>query len=260
VDFDDRTDIWSVGLVIWELMHSSLGEGKLQFLRESLSNAWTFNPGDDTFFNEDQWLGTWNGSYTTQLQNLVRQCLKTNQNERPDFLELRIRTARWLNEQKRIKGNSKRTKNRLPPHLFLDFQDEEFSIGSPITPPSPPHPPHPPHPYPPSRNGGNNKRGRDEDDDDIDNQDTPDDDAPEPSRPPVYQQPRHKHRKADEGKPDPQDSNVNNDNDNGDDHVDSRTRAGRGIRRNENGMGKAPVAQERTSVWDRIGRGKAPFR
>jgi serine/threonine protein kinase len=260
VDFDDRTDIWNVGLVIWELMHSSLGEASLEFLRESLSNAWTFNPGEDTFLNEDQWLGTWNGSYPTQLQNLVRQCLKTNLNERPDFLELRTRTSRWLNEQKRIKGNYKRTKDRLPPHLFLDFQDDEFGIGLPITPPSPPRPPHFPGPHPPPRGGGNNKRGRDEDDDDDDQDNPDDDDTLGPSRPPIYQQPQHKHRKADEVQPGPKDNNVDKSQDEETDYANRRTPTVRSNRRNNNGKGKAPATEGKTPVWNGIGKGKAPVR
>jgi hypothetical protein len=130
VDLTPQTDIWGVAMIIWRMMHASLGRVANKRLRMAMNKS--FDDDADTFPSETIDVGDWRGWYTKPLHDLVRQCLKTKLEDRPNFLELRNRTRDGLREARRRLGNFH--KRDLSRHLRLEFQRDEFvAIGSVMT-------------------------------------------------------------------------------------------------------------------------------
>lgn len=102
-----KADIWSVGMVIWELMHATKNQVKIMEdtlqpieerfkpLKGKIVNSNTFKDLDEDTFNPRAWPDFLPGiMYSKKLHDLVRRCLKTDPEKRPDVFELRYEVDR----------------------------------------------------------------------------------------------------------------------------------------------------------------------
>ncbi|KAF2247429.1 kinase-like protein [Trematosphaeria pertusa] len=124
-DITSKTDIWAVGLVIWELMHASLGTERLELLRSTAATNFAFHANDT--FPSERILG-WNAMYTQTLHDLVTRCLKINPNQRPSFIELRKEVWEGMQRLKGVLGDFEGVD--VVERLRLRFErGDEFAVG-----------------------------------------------------------------------------------------------------------------------------------
>jgi serine/threonine protein kinase len=82
-----KADIWSLGMVIWKMMHTTLGKEKCdQMCEDSIKASFQFADGN-TFTSPDI-LG-YDAMYSNALHQLVIDCLQINPEKRPGYDMLR---------------------------------------------------------------------------------------------------------------------------------------------------------------------------
>ncbi|KAF2496839.1 kinase-like protein [Lophium mytilinum] len=129
---DDKSDIWTLGLVIWTLMRSSsFNHDEMEAARDELR----FDDEErESVFAADivAKLPRYDGMYSTKLEDLVKKCLEVKRVRRPDILELRGETCKGLLKAQEVFGNpAVARKEDLMEHLRLSFREEIFKIGGP---------------------------------------------------------------------------------------------------------------------------------
>ncbi|KAF2261218.1 kinase-like protein [Lojkania enalia] len=101
---DTRSDIWSLGMVTWELINANRRQKTFKQLRvaaiKRLEPKFEF---EDPFESYDR-VGA---SYTSHLLGLIKGCLKIDPDERPTIPELRAQTERELKRIQNICGSIK---------------------------------------------------------------------------------------------------------------------------------------------------------
>ncbi|ORY08052.1 kinase-like domain-containing protein [Clohesyomyces aquaticus] len=124
-DVSHKVDIWGIGVVIWQLMHHTLGD-KLEGIRDNAEGAFRFLNAD-TFPSEDI-LASKAHIYSHRLHSLVKDCLKKNPRDRPDFYDLRRRAGVGFNEIHRVVGNFQGQEGggTLPKHLRLHYTEDPY--------------------------------------------------------------------------------------------------------------------------------------
>ncbi|KAF2646741.1 kinase-like protein [Massarina eburnea CBS 473.64] len=126
-DITTAGDIHASGLIIWTLMHASLGRARRFDIRRSAERSYDLN-SENTLLPKVTRGPVWNASYTKPLYDLVKNCLKVNPSHRPTFLELRKRTKEEVEKIQRLMGSIK-TEN-IGEHLRLLVKEEFFPVGS----------------------------------------------------------------------------------------------------------------------------------
>jgi serine/threonine protein kinase len=98
-----KADIYSLGMVIWRMMHTTLGYEKSRDLQnENIDRSFQF-PEGNTLASDD--IPGYNAMYSRALHQLVNDCLQINPDRRPGYQQLRVKTkAGFLTSQKRL-GN-----------------------------------------------------------------------------------------------------------------------------------------------------------
>jgi serine/threonine protein kinase len=96
-----KTDIWSLGMVIWKMMHTTLGKEKSdQMCEDSIKASFQFADGN-TFTSTDI-LG-YDAMYSNALHQLVIDCLQINPEKRPSYDLLRKRAkTEFARSQRRL--------------------------------------------------------------------------------------------------------------------------------------------------------------
>jgi serine/threonine protein kinase len=98
-----KADIYSLGMVIWRMMHTTLGYEKSKELQsDSIKSSFKFPEGNT--FALDEILG-YNAMYSRALHQLINDCLQINSDRRLGYQQLRVKTkAGFLTSQIRL-GN-----------------------------------------------------------------------------------------------------------------------------------------------------------
>jgi serine/threonine protein kinase len=120
-----KADVWAIGMVIWKLMHTTLGQRSEEISAASIDASFRFLDGDT--FTSDEVPG-YDAMYSNTLHTLVRDCLQINPEKRVGYEELRRRTkAGFAQSQKRIGSVEGED---IAEHLrVLVRQEREFLIG-----------------------------------------------------------------------------------------------------------------------------------
>jgi serine/threonine protein kinase len=88
-DISPKSDIFVLGIVIWDLVHSSLGRAELRGIKINPVNTATMWSKDGTFLKEPSMEGKLPiKSYTARLTSLMWECLQINPDNRPDAKQL----------------------------------------------------------------------------------------------------------------------------------------------------------------------------
>ncbi|KAI4918968.1 hypothetical protein J4E85_009758 [Alternaria conjuncta] len=110
-----KTDIWSLGMVIWKLMHTTLGREKSDHIcEESIRASFQFAEGN-TFTSTD--IPGHDAMYSNALHQLVIDCLQINPEKRPGYETLR----------KKAKAEFERSQRRLGPVLSGDKMGSDIA-------------------------------------------------------------------------------------------------------------------------------------
>jgi len=110
-----KADIWSLGMVIWKLMHTTLGrETSDQICEDSIKASFQFAEGD-TFTSTD--IPGYDAMYSNALHQLVIDCLQINPEKRPGYETLR----------KKAKAEFERSQRRLGPVLSGDKMGSDIA-------------------------------------------------------------------------------------------------------------------------------------
>lgn len=110
-------------------MHASSDRAAIRKIREDAVKDFHFVDGDSIPFGVT-FLGQRRTMYTSQLRDLVRRCLKRNPDERPGFLELRIKTLEIFRSLDRVNVFGPFDGLVLPRHLLLSIPQDPFRVGS----------------------------------------------------------------------------------------------------------------------------------
>jgi serine/threonine protein kinase len=126
-----EADIYSLGMLVWRLMHTSLGNEKSKELQsDSIKSSFEFAEGN--IFTSDEIHGD-SSMYSRAQHQLVNDCLQVNPDRRPGYQQLRVKTkAGFLTSQKRL-GNiqvDSEYGGKVSEHLRVLRKEElEFSVG-----------------------------------------------------------------------------------------------------------------------------------
>jgi serine/threonine protein kinase len=146
-DVTHKADIWGVGMIIWHLMfpHTEKKSNKIRWDpngSRSRPHEWgaaelrmaavrNFNIIDGDTFPQGTGVISNRHVYSHRLHELVRRCLRTNPDERPDFHELRWKVQKELKAMEIAYGKKFVTEAEVPTddplHVFL--VPNEFPIG-----------------------------------------------------------------------------------------------------------------------------------
>ncbi|KAF2496833.1 kinase-like protein [Lophium mytilinum] len=128
----DKTDIWALGLVMWQLMRSSsypaehlqaIREEHLDFATPELESPYAKEIVDDHLQNHRE-------MYSTTLERQVRMCVEARQENRPDISRLRREVRVELIRAKGIFGDpGVADPELLMQHLKVRFRDDAFGVG-----------------------------------------------------------------------------------------------------------------------------------
>ncbi|KAF2816696.1 kinase-like protein [Mytilinidion resinicola] len=131
--FKDKTDIWAVGLVMWQLMRSSSYAYRhlkdirvkiMDFEEPELESPYADGIVDDHLKN-------YGAMYSTNLERLVQKCVEAQQEDRPDINQLRRNVRRELVKAKGIFGDPEVAgPELLMEHLKVRLQDDAFGVGA----------------------------------------------------------------------------------------------------------------------------------
>ena len=110
-----KADIWSLGMVIWKLMHTTLGkETSDQICEDCIKASFQFAEGN-TFTSTD--IPGYDAMYSNALHQLVTECLQINPEKRPGYEMLR----------KKAKAEFERSQRRLGPVLSCDKMGSDIA-------------------------------------------------------------------------------------------------------------------------------------
>jgi hypothetical protein len=128
---NDRTDNRALGLVLWQLMRVGFVDPatlnaqvllRMDFGDENARKPWgpLLRPYHEDIFDEE-------AMYSEPLSDLVKMCFAFQQNDRPDYIELKSSTARVLKKAKKIFGyveEGVRGPADLMEHVRVQFPEE----------------------------------------------------------------------------------------------------------------------------------------
>jgi serine/threonine protein kinase len=126
-----KTDIWSLGMVIWKMMHTTLGREKsVEICEDSIKASFQFADGN-TFTSTD--IPDYDAMYSNTLHQLVIDCLQINPEKRPNHDALRKKAkAEFERLQRRLGPVLTETKNGsdIASHLrVLRGEELDFKLG-----------------------------------------------------------------------------------------------------------------------------------
>jgi serine/threonine protein kinase len=98
-----KADVYSLGIVIWRMMHTTLGDAKSREIRnESIKQSFQL-PEGYTFAMDE--IPEYDAMYSSALHQLVTDRLHINPDRRLGYEQLRIKTrAEFLTPQERLGG------------------------------------------------------------------------------------------------------------------------------------------------------------
>lgn len=120
-DLSSKTDICSLGLVIWELMYSTVETYKRENLRSDRVKKYKFENFDA------EALGGNKGRYSKALHVLRDQCLHINPIHRPTPHMIALECKRNLEDQL-PNSVGKFSNGEIDPHLQLSYKREQFKL------------------------------------------------------------------------------------------------------------------------------------
>lgn len=117
----NQTDVWSLGLVIWELMYSTVDKTERENMRSRLVKDFNFDDFDAEGLEGNK------GRYSKALHVLRDRCLHIDPNRRPTPHIIALECARNLEDQL---PNTVGTfsNGHIDPHLRLDYKREQFEL------------------------------------------------------------------------------------------------------------------------------------
>ena len=115
-----KSDIWSLGLVIWDLMNSTVPKARRDDWHDDIAS---YNYTNLSLSNE---LGGYNGNYSVRLHRLRNKCLKIDPAQRPTPHQL-ARECRKNLRDLLPKSVGKFSEGVIDPHLRLEYNDEQFN-------------------------------------------------------------------------------------------------------------------------------------
>ncbi|KAI4622775.1 uncharacterized protein J4E87_005868 [Alternaria ethzedia] len=126
-----KTDVWSLGMVIWKLMHTTLGrEASDQICEDSIKASFRFAEGN-TFTSTD--IPSYDAMYSNVLHRLVINCLQINPQKRPGYETLRKKAKAEFERSQRRLGpvlSGDKTGSDIAGHLRVLRKEElEFKLG-----------------------------------------------------------------------------------------------------------------------------------
>ncbi|KAI4683708.1 uncharacterized protein J4E88_004885 [Alternaria novae-zelandiae] len=127
-----KADIWSLGMVIWKLMHTTLGrETSDQICEDSIKASFQFAEGN-TFTSTD--IPGYDAMYSNVLHQLVIDCLQVNPEKRPGYGMLRKKAkAEFERSQRRLGSvfSGDKMGSDIAGHLRVLRKEElEYKLGN----------------------------------------------------------------------------------------------------------------------------------
>ncbi|KAF1966771.1 hypothetical protein BU23DRAFT_573723 [Bimuria novae-zelandiae CBS 107.79] len=122
VDLTSKTDIWSLGLVIWELMNSTVPVATRDDWHTTIVEKY-----DYTDFNLAQEQPGYNGFYSNALRTLRDRCLRIRPDTRPTPHKIAEESRRNL-EGRLPKSVGRFAQGEMDPHLRLEYRREQFEM------------------------------------------------------------------------------------------------------------------------------------
>jgi serine/threonine protein kinase len=125
-DISPKSDIFVLGIVIWDLVHSSLRWAELLDIKRNPANAKKLWSKDGTFLKEPPMEGKLPvTSYTARLTSLMWECLQINPDNRPDAKQLIERANAAIGDlEKKVTGPFLE-KEPIAAHLQLMSRSKE---------------------------------------------------------------------------------------------------------------------------------------
>jgi len=126
-----EADIWSLGMVIWKLMHTTLGrETSDQICEDSIKASFQFAEGN-TFTSTN--IPGYDAMYSNVLHQLVIDCLQVNPEKRPGYEMLRKKAKVEFERSQRRLGpvlSGDKMGNDIAGHLRVLMKEElEYKLG-----------------------------------------------------------------------------------------------------------------------------------